>query len=257
MGRKAAVPEVIVDPTAWVVDNSFAEFLTSGTKQIKFMCMLGYTFYHGYKVFSKLPKDSAPSYKFVNHFLACTGGGILVPIFINMVPVPLVSDLYPLAIVSSFLIHHYFPIVREVLGMSAIFKSFVIVLYEVTRAYVVVALTSAAGAAIPASTFSFPVFGPIICGAIAGSGGMFMPLNKGLEPIKGGMQPPMLTALIGAAAYHIFMNTWLSEGVIDAKAKCHIHMAVFFICIGQITAFGLTADAQAAKAKKPTVAPPM
>ena len=242
---------VVVDPTAWVVDNSVAEFLTSGTVQIKFMCMLGYTFYHGYKVFSKLPKNSAPSFKFVNLFLACTGGGILVPIFINMVPVPLVSDLYPLAIIGSFLIHHYFPIVREVLGKSDIFKALVIVLYEVTRAYVVVALTSAAGSAIPASTFSFPVFGPIVCGTIAGCGGVFLPLNKGLDPIKSGLEVPMMTALTGAAAFHIFMNTWLSEGVVDAKAKCHIHMAVFFILIGLIDAFGLTASAQAAaKSKK-------
>ena len=248
MGRKE--PDVIVDPTAWIVENSFVEFLTCGTVQIKFMCMLGYTFFHGYKVFSKLPADTAPSYKFVNHFMACTGGGILVPIFINLVPVPLATDLYPLAIVSSFLIHHYFPIVRQVLGMSPIFKALVIVLYEVTRAYVVVALTSAAGNAIPASTFSFPIFGPIICGTIAGCGGAFLPLNKGLDPIKSGLQTPMLTALIGAAAFHIFMNTWLSEGVIDAKAKSQVHMAVFFICISEISAFGLTVDARAAARSK-------
>lgn len=250
MGRGAAVVEPVVDRTAWVVDNSFAEFLTVGTLGIKFMCMLGYTFYHGYKVFSKLPADSATSYKFVNHFMACTGGGILVPIFINLVPVPLSSDLYPLAIISSFAIHYYFPIVRQILGLSALFKSFVIVLYETTRAYVVVALTSAAGKAIPSSTFSFPLFGPIVCGAIAGCGGAFLPLNKGLDPIKNGLQAPMLSALIGAAAFHIFMSTSLSEDVVDAKEKAHVHMTVFFIAIGEISAFGLTADAQATKVKK-------
>jgi len=240
----------VVDRTSWVLDNSFAEFLTVGTLGIKFMCMLGYTFYHGYKVFSKLPPDSAISYKFVNHFMACTGGGILVPIFINIVPIPLSSDLYPLAIASSFAVHYFFPIVRQVLSQSALFKSLVIVLYETTRAYVVVALTTAAGKAIPASTFSFPVFGPIFCGAIAGCGGAFLPLNKGLDPIKSGLQAPMLSALIGAAVFHIFMNTSLSEDVINAKAKAHVHMTMFFIAIGEISAFHLSADAQVQKKVK-------
>ena len=35
-------PDPIPDPTEWVLQNPFAEFLTSGTVGIKFMCMLGY-----------------------------------------------------------------------------------------------------------------------------------------------------------------------------------------------------------------------
>ena len=184
-----------------------------------------------------MPKGSAPSFVFVNHFLACTGGGILIPIFINAIPVPLASDLYPLAIISSFLIHSYFPIVREVLGLSKLFKASIIVLYETTRAYLVVALTSAAAEAIPASTFSFPVFGPIICGTIAGCGGAFLPMNKGLDPLREGLQPPMLSALIGATVFHFFKNLELFDDVIDGKKKAHVHMAVFFISIGLVVAF--------------------
>ena len=54
--------------------------------------------------------------------LACTGGGILVPIFINGIPVPLAQDSYPIAIFTSFLLHLYFPIMREVLELSPVFK---------------------------------------------------------------------------------------------------------------------------------------
>lgn len=54
--------------------------------------------------------------------LACTGGGILVPLFINGIPVPLANDAYPIAILASFCIHHYFPIVCDVMKLAPAFK---------------------------------------------------------------------------------------------------------------------------------------
>jgi hypothetical protein len=101
------------------------------------------------------------------------------------------------------------------------------------RASVVVKLTYAAGKAIPPSEFDFAVFGPIFCGAVAGCGGAFLPLNKGLDPIKSsGLAPPMFSALVGATFFHLFLNTSLSEGVQDAKAKAHVILATWFILHG-------------------------
>jgi len=54
--------------------------------------------------------------------LTCTGGGILVPLFINAIPVPLANDAYPIAILVSFAIHYYFPIVWEVVALSPMVK---------------------------------------------------------------------------------------------------------------------------------------
>jgi hypothetical protein len=54
--------------------------------------------------------------------MACTGGGIMVPIFINSIPVPLAQDAYPIAILTSYLLHSYFPILRDVLELSPVFK---------------------------------------------------------------------------------------------------------------------------------------
>ena len=71
----------------------------------------------GSKVFAANQNVSV-SYKFVSMILACTGGGILVPIFINSIPVPMANDAYPIAIATSFAIHHYFPIVGEVVKLS-------------------------------------------------------------------------------------------------------------------------------------------
>ena len=106
-------------------------------------------------------------------------------------------------------------------------------MYETFRATVVVKLTAAAGTAIAPSDFSFAVFGPIICGGIGGCGGAFLPLDKGLSPIeKDGLAPNMISALIGAAFYHLFVSTSLSDGVIDAPKKAHVLVAQYFIAYG-------------------------
>ena len=46
----------------------------------------------------------------------------MVPIFINSIPIPLSQDAYPLAILVSFLLHQYIPILREVMKLSGVFK---------------------------------------------------------------------------------------------------------------------------------------
>lgn len=246
MARKQIVEE-IVDPTGWMLDNDLANFLLLRQKEVLFMCMIGYTLLHGSKVFAAAPKGASVSYKLVSMILACTGGGILVPLFINAIPVPLANDAYPIAILVSFTIHHYFPIVWEVIKLSPLIKGCVVVLYEAVRAKVVLTFTLAAGAAISPSVFGFPLFGPIMCGTVGGCGGAFLPLNKGLDPVLAGMQPPMTSAFVGAALVHFFMNTSLSEGIIDAKEKAHLHLAVFFILVGLANGLNLGA---AAKVKK-------
>lgn len=215
-----------------------------------FSCPLLYSVLIGSKVFTSAPKDACFSFKLVSMVLACTGGGILVPIFINAIPVPLSNDAYPIAILASFVIHYYFPIVREVVNISPIVKACIIVLYEVIRAKVVFAFTLAANAAISPSLFSFPLFGPIMCGTISGCGGAFLPMSKGLEPILKGLHSPMITACLGATLVHLFLNTGFSEGVVNAKEKSQLHLALFFICVGVVDGLGLKAKAGTVKIKK-------
>lgn len=230
----------IEDPTAWMLTSPLAEFLLMHTVEIKYMCMFGYTFLHGHKLFSKMG-DVSTSYKFVSFIMACTGGGILVPIFINSVPVPLVEDAYPIAMFVSYVLHDQFPILRDVLELSCVVKVLFVVLYETLRAGVVVKLTTAAAAAIAPSLFSFPLFGPIMCGTVSGCGGAFLPLNKGLEPLKKGLGLPMATAFFGATLFHLYVNTSLSDGCVNAKSKAHVYLALFFVASGVISALDLTA----------------
>jgi len=246
--RNAQDDEPIDDPTAWMLTSPVAQLLLMHTVEIKYMCMFGYTFLHGHKLFSKMGNASA-AYKFVSFIFACTGGGILVPIFINKIPVPLADDAYPIAIITSFVLHDRYPVLRQVLDLSTVVKVFFVVLYETLRASVVVKLTTAAAIAIAPTTFSFPLFGPIMCGAIGGCGGAFLPLNKGLEPMKKGLGLPMATAFFGAALFHLYVNTSLSDGCVDAHAKAHVHLAMFFVASGLIQALDLS-TAPKAKIKK-------
>jgi len=205
----------------WLLHNEFVNFALMNTNEIKYMCMLGYTFLHGCKIFKSLDKpEYSSAYKFISMIFACNGGGILVPIFLNTIPVSLSIDAYPVAIVISFGLHTYFPVLREVVELSAIFKGLLIVFYEVTRAYVVTLFVGIAATTIPASQFTYPVFGPIICGTLGGCGGAFFPFTKGLDPVKKGLPPPMWSAFVGAMLYHfllIYGETW-AEYLANAPA---------------------------------------
>jgi len=242
--------ENIDDPTSWMLNNPYAEFVMLNTVEIKFMCMIGYTFFTGCKVFGSMPSTASPSMKFISLVLACTGGGILVPIFLNGIPVPLANDYYIMAILISFSIHHYFPVLRDVFKISGYLKVPIIFLFETLRASVVVTLLTAAQSKIAPSAFSFALFGPIMCGSVAGCGGAFFPLNKGLEPLKAGLAAPMATAFVGAACFHIFISTRLSDDVIDAKKKAHVHLAAFFLIVGLCNTFGIGSQVKVESDKK-------
>ena len=120
-------------------------------------------------------------------------------------------------------------------------------MYETQRASVVAKLTLAASSKIAPTLFSFPLFGPIMCGSIAGCGGAFLPLNKGLDPIATGLKPPMMTAFIGATCLHLYVHTSMSDGVIDAKTKAKVFVALFFITVGLINALDLSAKPEPVK----------
>ena len=66
--------------------------------------------------------SASSSYKMISFIMACTGGGILVPIFINSIPVPLGQDAYPISIIVSYVLHNQFAILREILELSNLVK---------------------------------------------------------------------------------------------------------------------------------------
>jgi len=243
------VEDEVVDPTAWILNNEFANFVLMNTNEIKYMCMLGYTYLHGCKVFKKIKPGAPLSYKLVSLAMACTGGGILVPVLLNTIPVTLSIDAYPIAIAVSLLLHTYFPILREVIELSPIFQAVVILFYETMRTYVVTLFAGLAASTIPASQFSFPVFGPIICGTLGGCGGMFLPLNKGLSPIElTGLAPPMYSAFVAATFFHVVTQLDRSGviDVVDCPKKAKVAVAIWFTSYSYYKAGLLTKKTPAA-----------
>ena len=167
-------------------------------------------------------------YQYVSMILQCTGGGIIVPLLINSIPVPIGQDSYIIIISISFVLHYYFPILRDVAQQSAILYCSMIVMYEILRAYVVVKFIVLANTTIPPSEFTIPVFGPIICGTIAGCGAAFVPFNKGLDAIRQSLTPPVISAGVGSIFYHIIVHM---TSVLQprAPAKGQVLLAIFFI----------------------------
>ena len=118
-----------------------------------------------------------------------------------------------------------------------------VVFYETIRTYVVTLFVGLAASTIAPSQFSFPVFGPIICGTIGGCGGAFLPFDKGLAPIKDGLPPPVFTAFTGATFFHLFthytkngnetgipfVDDVLDQLQIDAPKKGKVIVALWFI----------------------------
>jgi len=140
---KMPYTESMGDSTAWITANPLADFLLMHSSEIKYLCMLAYTVLHGTnkpvkrylvsflpprkahsclflltgcKIFGSFKEDTPMSYKFVRLVFQCTGGGILVPIFINAIPVSLGNDAYPIAIFLSYLVHTYFPVFRDMVA---------------------------------------------------------------------------------------------------------------------------------------------
>jgi hypothetical protein len=170
--------------------------------------------------------------------LQCTGGGILVPLILNSIPVPIGQDSYPIMITISFLLHYYFPILRDVTHQSSILYGSMIVLYEIMRSYVVVKFITLANHTIPPSDFSIPIFGPIFCGTIAGCGAAFVPFNKGLDAIKVSVSTPMVSACIASIFYHIIVNTGITTILQpNAPDKAHVLITIYFIAYHLSTDF--------------------
>jgi hypothetical protein len=77
-GKKKVLEEpevVVVDHTGWLLASSVAEFILMHTHEIKYMCMFGYTFYHGMLV---------PGVKSLRTYFTLLSIYIPFPLYVNM-----------------------------------------------------------------------------------------------------------------------------------------------------------------------------
>lgn len=182
------------------------------------------------------PRNAFWGVSFVRTLLGAFGGGIVVPICLGMPPGPMANDM----VVTAALVGWYIaqrspgdlgfrcaasaarrraalqpaltarrPHARgRVLGPSGLPTARLLVLlaFETFRANFVISMTDLAARTLKPSLFATPLWGPLLCGAMAGSFGNFLPFDKGLAPIDKGFSWPMISAFSIAALYLALMH---------------------------------------------------
>lgn len=84
-----------------------------------------------------------------------------------------------------------------------------------------------ASSKISPSLFSYPVFGPVIVGTIAGCGGTFLPLSRGLDPLKNGCPDNIMNSFIASAAFVYYINNATGSSV-EHDAKLGVTLFLIF-----------------------------
>ncbi|CAM9633065.1 unnamed protein product [Choristocarpus tenellus] len=152
-------------------------------------------------------------------FMVGFGGGILAPFLLGKPPVIFTNDLLvPLVTVAWFLVNLTEGVIFRVLGTPVI-NQVMLVLGECFRANAMCGVVLAANKVISASKYyPIPLWGPILLGTIGACGGMFLPLDKGLQGLKNGAPWPMQSAFYGSMFFHLTVHDpnvgpYLRQGV--------------------------------------------
>ncbi|KAJ8599189.1 hypothetical protein CTAYLR_007515 [Chrysophaeum taylorii] len=111
------------------------------------------------------------------------GGGILVPLLLGSRPAPLVVDGILIAALTALLL--FTTPFRHLYALAPI-KVFGLLLEAMFRVNLISGMIGAASKALPSSA------GPVVCGCIAGVGGLFLPFTKGLDALK----PPIKSSIV-------------------------------------------------------------
>ncbi len=165
------------------------------------LSMLGYCAFIAQKV-----KVNLPSARWLESALATLltafGGGTIVPLLLGQPVVWLrANDLFMYHVTLAWLLVNASPLehyTREILRTPAT-AAVLNLLFQSFRAAVVFALMAMAEKAeVPGRVGTV---GLVVCGTLGGCGGIFLPLSKGLEPVRSGAPVLMETAFTATAAY--------------------------------------------------------
>jgi len=156
--------------------------------------------------------------------LANFGGSTMAAIMCGA-PVPFVCNEALVAVcLSVWTVVYLLPsVLNGIFSNNAIGRLFVSCSYEIQRCHVLMNCSSlAAGAlngalAVP-SADRVPMIGPLIAGTLGGCGGGFMPLNKGLDPLKDGTNWRMTSGAIA--------STWIFVSTLYPSTKAAIGLSV-------------------------------
>jgi len=128
--------------------------------------------------------------------ISAFGGGFLAPICVGHVPVPFMEEFFLWTCVVTWYITHNVPVFSDLLtafmntpASEVIFTIF----FNIFKIQQTVGNLELAAKAVKAEEllphsayFPFAIAGPLVCGFFGGTGGAFLPFDKGLQPIEDG-----------------------------------------------------------------------
>ena len=161
------------------------------------------------------------------------GGGILNPVLLCMdshFPFPMASDIVIPLVFTSWYCLHYVPYYYELVELPFI-KHIVLIGFECVRAFLIQTWALRAAACIKPSYFAFPIFGPLVCGCVAGCGGFFCLVGTGgiMKMVPWPVQSAFLASLI-----HLLLVNGVIYGVPKQNLADAHTFILFFLIVTRI-----------------------
>jgi hypothetical protein len=160
---------------------------------------------------SRFLKEASPAIKFVHAYvtLVLTGfGGSMATAWVCGMPMSIcVNESLPIAMLIAWTVVSFIPGVFDILKSQPVRMVFVM-LWEFMRCHVMILCAGQGGQWLMGQTtknlgYPVPIVAPLLCGVLGGCGGGFQPLNKGLDPIAGGLNWRILSAIIGSVVLQL------------------------------------------------------
>jgi hypothetical protein len=228
MSKNAKVVEVVVE--AGMLDMIKDAVLFQGSFSFMFyVCLAGFCLANSRVVLKDANLHEAGKSR-INYFhglvlmvLMSFGGSTLAAIMCGK-PVPFVCNE---ALVSVCLIcwtvayldnEHLKGMVNQLLSENDIGAVLSSILWEIMRCHVAMNCSAMAQGAKLIATRDLAIIGPLIAGTLGGCGGGFMPLNKGLDPLKNGTNWRIGSAVIN--------SIWLFASMQYPSTKAFIGLSV-------------------------------
>ncbi|CAM9705004.1 unnamed protein product, partial [Chrysoparadoxa australica] len=165
--------------------------------------------------------------------LTAFGGNLIASMATRQVPMVLADDsVLPLILICWYLVNHSpKDVVPGLLSVPIIHQAIVLAM-EAFRAGMLCDMVQAAENSDNTGIKS--LMGPAIVGLVAGCGGAFLPLDRGLRPIRNGLPWHIQSSLVGALFYHIsvryqsFVHYWI--GTYNAR----VCVVMLFCSVGVV-----------------------
>ncbi|CAM9832941.1 unnamed protein product, partial [Laminaria digitata] len=164
----------------------------------------------------KIEKDSGNQLfwaeSLVMTYFMAFGGGIIAPFLLGKPPVMFVNDLIvPLVAVCWFVSNRAEGAIFALIN-TPLMKQGILVLSEIFRANGMCGVVVLSNSILKAGKhYPIPLWGPILLGTIAGCGGLFLPLDKGIQAraalfgLKKGAPWPFQSAFYGSAFFNLMV----------------------------------------------------